>query len=190
VIPVLNQLSSWLTDRLSNPARGFGAATLGEPTVFGARRPGFPFPVVSSTTVERWIQFMQSQQIRRVVCLLPQQQLGGYNQLLGAYKQGFGTSNVCWSPIHDFKLADANALTQVILPFLADADRHDQRVVVHCSGGVGRTGHILAAWLVSFRGLSNEEAIQAVRKTGRNPRESRDPALDQLLDRCRSLFAA
>ena len=188
-MPVLNQLSSWLTDRLSNPARGFGAATLRESIVFGARRPGFPFPVVSSIAVERWIQFMQSQQIHRVVCLLPHQQLRGYSHLLETYQQRFGTSNVCWSPIHDFKLADATALTQVILPFLAEADRHHERVAVHCSGGVGRTGHILAAWLVSFRGLSNEEAIQAVRKTGRNPRESRDPALDQLLDRCRSHFA-
>ena len=187
---LLNQLTAWLARRLSNPARGFGSAIVGEPTVFGARRPGFPFPVVSSTTVDTWIQFMQSQQIARVVCLLPQRQLAGYSHLLEAYMQSFGTSNVCWSPIEDFTLADATALTQVILPFLANADQHQQRVVVHCSGGVGRTGHILAAWLVCFRGLSNEQAIQAVRQTGRNPRESRDPGLDQLLDRCRSVFAA
>jgi len=186
----LNQLTSWLTRRLSNPARGFGSATVGELTVFGARRPGFPFPVVPSTTVDTWIQFMQSQQIARVVCLLPQRQLAGYSHLLEAYKQSFGTSNVCWSPIQDFKLADASALTQDILPFLAAADQHQERVVVHCSGGVGRTGHILAAWLVSFRGMSNEQAIQAVQQTGRNPRESGDPGLEQLLDRCRSVFAA
>jgi len=185
----LNQLFSWLTRRLSNPARGFGPARVGEPTVFGARRPGFPLPVVSSTTVDTWIQFMQSQQIGRVLCLLPQPQLAGYTHLLQAYMQSFGTSNVCWSPLEDFKLADATALTQVILPFLADADQHQERVVVHCSGGVGRTGHILAAWLVSFRGMSNEQAIQAIRQTGRNPRESGDLELDQLLDRCRSVFA-
>ena len=124
-----------------------------------------------------------------MVCLLPQRQLAQYRGLVQAYIGSFGTSNVCWSPIEDFKLADATALTQVILPFLADADQQQERVVVHCSGGVGRTGHILAAWLVSFRGMSNEQAIQAVRQTGRNPRESRDPGLDQLLDRCRSVFA-
>jgi protein-tyrosine phosphatase len=186
---LLNQLASWLPRRLSNPARGFAPATVDEPTVFGARRPGFPFPVVSSTTVDMWIHFMQSQQIGRVLCLLPQRQLAGYSHLLEAYKQSFGTSNVCWSPIEDFKLADATALIQVILPFLANADQQHERVVVHCSGGVGRTGHILAAWLVSFRGMSNEQAIQAVRQTGRNPRESGDPGLDQLLDRCRSVFA-
>jgi protein-tyrosine phosphatase len=88
-----------------------------------------------------------------------------------------------------FKLADATALIDVILPFLAATDQHQERVVVHCSGGVGRTGHVLAAWLVSFRGMSNEQAIQAVRQTGRNPRESGDPRLDALLDRCRNVFA-
>lgn len=183
-------MSVWLTQRFSHPARGFGPAATGEPTVFGARRPGFPLPRVSSATVAMWIQFMQSQQIARVVCLLPARQLAAYNHLLEAYEQSFGTSNVCWSPIRDFKLADATALTQVIMPFLAAADQHAERVVVHCSGGIGRTGHILAAWLVSFRGMSNQQAIQAVRQTGRNPREARDPALDQVLDQCRSVFAA
>ncbi|MEH2433087.1 MAG: hypothetical protein V7K25_02320 [Nostoc sp.] len=71
-------------------------------------------------------------------------------------------------------------------------------VVVHCSGGIGRTGHILAAWLVSVRGLSNQAAINAVKKTGRNPYEAalvavfrgRNPLtfvkeLDMLLNDCR-----
>jgi protein-tyrosine phosphatase len=186
---VHNQVTIWLIHRLSHPARGFAPARIGEPTVFGARRPGFPFPVVSSTVVDLWIQFMQSQQIARVVCLLPQRQLARYTHLLDAYIRNFGTSNVCWAPIEDFKLADATALIDVILPFLAATDQHQERVVVHCSGGVGRTGHVLAAWLVSFRGMSNEQAIQAVRQTGRNPRESGDPRLDELLDRCRNVFA-
>jgi protein-tyrosine phosphatase len=186
---VHNQLTIWLTHRLSNPARGFAPASAGEPTVFGARRPGFPFPVVPSTVVDMWIQFVRSQQIVRVVCLLPQRQLAPYSHLLETYIRSFGTSKVCWSPIEDFKLADASALMDVILPFLAAADQQHERVIVHCSGGVGRTGHVLAAWLVSFRGMSNEQAIQAVRQTGRNPRESGDPRLDELLDRCRNVFA-
>jgi protein-tyrosine phosphatase len=36
----------------------------------------------------------------------------------------------------------------------------------------GRTGHILAVWLVSVRGLSNQAAIAAVKRTGRNPYEA------------------
>jgi protein-tyrosine phosphatase len=43
---------------------------------------------------------------------------------------------------------------------------------VHCSGGSGRTGHILAAWLVHHRGLSVDDALDAVISTGRNPWEA------------------
>lgn len=45
--------------------------------------------------------------------------------------------------MHDFE-----ALTGKILPFLLEADKQSEKVVVHCSGGVGRTGLVLAAWLV------------------------------------------
>ncbi len=69
--------------------------------------------------------------------------------------------------------------------------------VVHCAGGIGRTGHILAAWLVSVRGFSNQDAISAVIRTGRNPHEavilSKNPLqvaqeLNVLLNNCRLAF--
>jgi protein-tyrosine phosphatase len=84
------------------------------------------------------------------------------------------------------------------LPFLESANSKGERVVVHCSGGIGRTGQVLAAWLVSGRGLSNKQAIAAVKKTGPNPYEAaivacfkgRNPwvvveELNALLDDCR-----
>jgi protein-tyrosine phosphatase len=83
------------------------------------------------------------------------------------------------------------------LPFLATANQKNERVVVHCSGGVGRTGHVLAAWLVAGRGLSKQAAIKAVQRTGKNPYEAiiaapfkgRNPwkvaaELDRLLEEC------
>jgi hypothetical protein len=42
----------------------------------------------------------------------------------------------------------------------------------HCSGGVGRTGQVLAAWLVAGRGLSSKSAIAAVKQAGKNPYEA------------------
>ncbi|MCG8352892.1 MAG: dual specificity protein phosphatase family protein [Chloroflexales bacterium] len=183
---ILRRVSAWLAQRISNPVHGFAAAAPDEPTVFGARRPGFPFPVVSTATVNDWMTFMQAQQIRRIVCLLPQRQLVGYDHLLETYAQRFGKHNLCWAPIEDFQLADVATLTQVILPFLAAADRSGERVVVHCSAGIGRTGQVLAAWLVGFRGMSNAAALATVRQSGRNAYESSDPRLEQLLDQCRS----
>ena len=183
----MNDLSSAITSRLSNPAHGFGAACAGEPTVFGARRPGFPFRRVSPLAIARWMDFMQAQGIERVVCLLPPRQLRPCGQLLETYAGRFGPANVAWAPVEDFTLIELPTLTGTVLPFLAEAERHGQRAVVHCSAGIGRTGHVLAAWLVAARGMANAEAIAAVRATGRNPQEARDPRLGALLDACRAI---
>lgn len=173
----------------------FAPAWENEQIVFGAMRPGY-----TNEMVEDWIQFMRGQGIKRVCCLLPDEQLASYSDLLGTYKQEFGSQLVCWAPIADFNLANLETLTQKIIPFLIEADKQNQKVVVHCSGGIGRTGHVLAAWLVSVRGLSNEAAIKAVKKTGRNPYEAaifavfkgKNPLkvikdLDRLLNNCRLL---
>ena len=175
--------------RLTHPKRGFGPAMEQERIVFGARRPGFLSSHVPPAAVHEWIHFMHGQGIQRVVCLLPEKQLSFYaDSLLDQYCLHFGRKNVCWVPIDDFTLVDTFTLVNVLLPFLFRADREDVRVVVHCAGGVGRTGHVLAAWLVARHGLSNQEAIATVRRMGRNAREARDPRLDDLLNICRQIF--
>lgn len=170
----------------------FAPASENETIVFGSARPGY-----SNEQVNEWIKFMQNQGIQRVCCLLPESQLRRYSSLLEVYRQSFGLDRVCWTPIEDFHFADPEMLIQQILPFLAAANQNHEKVVVHCSGGIGRTGHILAAWLVAGRGLSGKAAIAAVKKTGRNPSEAviaalfkgRNPwqvaaELNSLLDKC------
>jgi protein-tyrosine phosphatase len=169
-----------------------------ETIVFGAARPGYRIE-----EIERWIKFMQTVKIEYVCCLLSASQLKSYPNLLEIYQQEFGIERVCWAPIEDFQLADREVLTQQILPFLSIANQNSARVVVHCSGGIGRTGHVLAAWLVAGRGLSNHAAITAVKKMGKNPYESaifaplmgRNPwqvmtNLNILLNECRSVSTA
>jgi protein-tyrosine phosphatase len=170
----------------------FAAASENERIVFGAARPGY-----SDQKVNEWIEFMQSQEIKRVCCLLPESQLDRYSNLLDVYRQTFGVDQVCWAPIEDFYFADPDLLIDQILPFLATANQTNERVVVHCSGGIGRTGHVLVAWLIAGRGFSHEAAIAAVKQTGRNPHEAivaalftgRNPwkvaaELDRLLNEC------
>jgi protein-tyrosine phosphatase len=145
----------------------FAPASNHEPIVFGAARPGYRDEQVSG-----WIEFMKTQGINGVCCLLPDTQLKRYSNLLDRYRQAFGADQVCWAPIEDFCFATPECLTHQILPFLARADQRQEKVVVHCSGGVGRTGHVLAAWLVAGRGFLVKEAIATVKQTGRNPYEA------------------
>jgi protein-tyrosine phosphatase len=174
----------------------FAAASPTESIVFGSARPGY-----RSEQVQAWLTFMQAQGIQRVCCLLSAQQMQSYQtsiSLLECYQQTFGLEQVCWAPIEDFHLVNAELLLDTILPSLTAAQQLQQPVVVHCSGGVGRTGHVLAAWLVAAHQLSNQAAITAVRQMGRNPYEAvftapflgRNPwrvaaALQTLLDQCR-----
>ena len=176
----------------------FAAASAEELIVFGASRPGY-----RKEQVDDWLAFMQGQGIQRICCLLTEARLMRYGGLLSHYQQIFGADRVCWAPIEDFQLADCDALVGIILPFLAAANRAEEKVVVHCSGGIGRTGQALAAWLVAERGLSNQAAIATVRASGRNPCEAASAAplrgqtpqqvvaqSHQLLDDCRRAHQA
>jgi protein-tyrosine phosphatase len=171
----------------------FAPACEYESIVFGACKPGY-----SDRQINDWLDFMKGQNIKRICCLLDEKQLNRYSNLLERYRQEFGCDRVCWTPIKDFQLCEVEMLTKDILPFLIEAELSKEKVLVHCSGGIGRTGQILAAWLVNRRGFSNKDAIAAVKKMGRNPHEAviyaaitgKNPfkvleSFNTLLDRCR-----
>ena len=153
----------------------FAAADAGDQLVFGACRPGFPSKRVAPSEVEGWLSFMARKDISRVVCLLPRGDMKPYrgraDGLLRQYQDFFGEPNVLHVPIRDYHLAGPECLEEV-LAFLALGAQQDARVVVHCAGGSGRTGHVLAAWLVARHGLEPHQALTTVRRTGRNPYEA------------------
>ncbi|MEK0178332.1 hypothetical protein [Microcoleus anatoxicus] len=73
----------------------------------------------------------------------------------------------------DFELVDRDILLDRILPFLASANSRGERVVFHCAGGIGRTGQVLAAWLViSIPVVSSGDLTAKARSTRRKRRES------------------
>jgi len=147
-----------------------GPAAQNEPVVFGAQGPAY-----SLLRIGEWIAYMKEQGIRRVCCLLHDTQLRSYKEdLLAAYSREFGPENVCWAPIADYHLCDVGLLKERILPFLKESESKSEPVVVHCQGGRGRAGHVLAAWLVFGRGIPIEDAVTAVKAMGRNPHEAAD----------------
>jgi len=146
----------------------FAAASEDEKIVFGARRPGYESTSVSDGLVTEWIDSMKNAGIERVVCLLMPSELEFYSGLLSAYETAFGEENVLSAGVEDYHLAEPDVLAN-IMNFLKDSDNHGARTVVHCAGGSGRTGHILAAWLVQGRRRDVDEALTIVALT-RNPR--------------------
>jgi protein-tyrosine phosphatase len=158
----------------------FGPARTGEQIVYGARTPD-----TSLASIVEWANFMRTRGVNRVCCLLDAGQLASFPvDLEMEYKKLFGATRVLMEPIADHHLCSRQTLTGRILPFLRIADTSGQRAVVHCWGGNGRTGHVLAAWLVAARGLSPMQAVAAVEATGRLMREAvlaGNATLDELI---------
>jgi protein-tyrosine phosphatase len=124
---------------------------------------------------------MKGRGIKRVCCFLRKEQLAFYidDDLLETYRREFGPENVCWAPVEDYHLCEATTLQERILPFLQESQVRGSPTVVHCSGGSGRTGHVLAAWLVFGRRFDIEQALAAVTEMRRTPRRQSTAVMRQ-----------
>ena len=153
-------------------AHRFAPAAPEEEHVYGACCPGWHSTVSRDEAVDRWVEFMADRGIDRICSLVSGGQFDGADA--GPYADPFGSDDVLHAPVADHHLADPETLRDEVFPFLEDAVANDERVVVHCLAGIGRTGHVLAAWLVHGREYDPVDAIETVERMGRSPAEAVD----------------
>jgi len=153
-------------------AHRFASAAPDEEHVYGSCTPGWHSAASHGAALKDWVEFMQCEGIERVVCLLPGRQLADSGANLDRYTEAFGESNVLHAPVPDHHLLPESLLTEEILPFVVDARSAEEPVVVHCLAGIGRTGQVLAAWLVYNRDYGPGRAIEAVKQHGRDPTDA------------------
>lgn len=150
----------------------FAPAAPGEDYVYGAASPGWHTLADHETALAEWIKFMRDQDIGRVVCLLAGPKNGGCHTNIQQYAEAFGRENVMHAPMPDGpRLVDQETLENEILPFLSESVREETPVVVHGLAGLGRTGQVIAAWLVYHHGYTPRNALEIARQMGRFPRE-------------------
>lgn len=160
-------------------AHRFAPAAPDEEYVYGACCPGWHTAADQTDALADWIGFMRARKVDRVCSLLPGDHgdgAGGDERdcadgAFDTFRDVFGPEQVCTAPILDHRLVDPGLLDREILPFLDDAAAAEERVVVLCLTGLGRTGQVLAVWLAHDRGYAPDRAIETVEEMGRKPRD-------------------
>ncbi|KAG8912098.1 hypothetical protein FRC00_005284, partial [Tulasnella sp. 408] len=69
-------------------------------------------------------------------------------------------------PIRDGSVPSPEVLQSIMDALNTVQQQHDRRAVVHCWGGIGRTGTIVGCWLVYSGAVSDEEALVTGRQVG------------------------
>lgn len=137
------------------PLYNFGPASTRDCVLFSAERPGNPpakADKIPDHQVIEWIDFMKEQNIHTVIALLDENELLNYEPtgLLTLYQQ-YGLQ------CHVQSMNDPRA-AQTLFHLLDQAEAAQQRVVTHCTGGIGRCGRVAGAWLMHRYQLTPAQA--------------------------------
>eukprot|EP01048_Picozoa_sp_COSAG05_P017421 COSAG05_NODE_2371_length_3162_cov_2.346066_1_plen_426_part_00 len=153
-----------------------------EVTVWIAERPGrphasaSPLPAVTDAQVDKWCRFMKRQGVGRVVCLLGVKHLKLYAGLAaGGLAEAYRARDLQADHVSfEREIPLREHLTAATLALL-DAERSEQTVVLHCSGGCGRSSAVALAWLCVRAGGGITANLERLRKHALAFRVSRNP---------------
>ena len=124
--------------------------------LYTACRPGDPpgkTDAISNESVEEWINFMKEQGVQKVISLLDENEYANYDMDLRKQYEDGGLEYLCQEMRQEGASASINQ-------YINQAASNGEKVVAHCTGGIGRAGRVAAGWLVHRYGLSPTEATE------------------------------
>jgi atypical dual specificity phosphatase len=101
------------------------------------------------------LEWLRSKGIKTILTLTE-------NSLPGQWLEGLALE-VHHIPLRDHQAPDAVSLGEAAT-FVRDKVKEGKTTLVHCLAGEGRTGCVLAAYLIKDRGISADEAIKTLRR--------------------------
>lgn len=159
----------WIDDRQTEPGR------LGVTVLPGRKDRG--------RLLSKDLRALTEQQVNAVVCLVPDTELKHYGvpKLLDAYKRA--GLDVHHLPVLDQKNSTLEEMERLV-DWVHERLARGRRVVIHCVGGLGRSG-VAAACVLRRYGLTAAEAIAEVRRV-RSQRAVETTAQEEFVGRFRA----
>jgi protein-tyrosine phosphatase/nicotinamidase-related amidase len=114
------------------------------------------------------IKTIKEENIKNVLCLLSENEFEEYGVLNLKEEYKKAGLNVHYTKIVDQSVPTNNLMSDT-LQWLDGMLSKKEKTLIHCVGGIGRTGTVVACYLKKYSGLTTNEAIETVRKS-RSPR--------------------
>jgi protein-tyrosine phosphatase len=140
----------------------FGPASDRDTILFTCERPGGDqgdAKMITNKSVQNWIEYMKSQDIQHVLVLLDDNELEIYEEpgLLDLYENG--GLDYFRAPMGEM------GASQRVVDYIKEKENKGEKVVAHCTHGMGRSGRVAAGWVVARYGVSPEKATQEAMNT-------------------------